>query len=101
MLVELQSIVTASVVICYALYTVQGHHGWMVTTIPFVLYGVFRYIFLVDQGAGDAPDETVVSDWPFVLNGLLYLVVAIAIIVADGQGLLPALLLDESGAPVP
>ncbi|MEZ4321577.1 MAG: decaprenyl-phosphate phosphoribosyltransferase [Myxococcota bacterium] len=94
MLVELQSIVTASVVICYALYTVQGHNGWMVITIPFVLYGVFRYIYLVDRGAGDAPDETVVSDWPFILNGLLYIVVAVAVIVADGRDLLPVLLLD-------
>jgi 4-hydroxybenzoate polyprenyltransferase len=94
MLVELQSIVTSSVVICYALYTVQGHHGWMVVTIPFVLYGVFRYIFLVDRGAGDAPDETVVSDWPFLLNGLLYLAVAIGVILADQAQLLPPLLLD-------
>jgi len=94
MLVELQSIVTSSVVISYALYTVQGHNGWMVVTIPFVLYGVFRYIYLVDQGAGDAPDETVVSDWPFIFNGLLYLVVAIAVIVLDGWGVLPMLLLQ-------
>lgn len=91
MLVELQSIVTASVVICYAMYAVQGHQGWMVVTIPFVLYGVFRYIFLVDQGEGDAPDETVVSDWPFVVNGLFYLVVAVGVVLADGQGLLPLL----------
>jgi 4-hydroxybenzoate polyprenyltransferase len=96
MLVELQSIVTSSVVISYALYTVQGHNGWMVVTIPFVLYGVFRYIFLVDRGAGDAPDETVVSDWPFILNGLLYLVVAIGVILLDAQGVLPMLLLDAS-----
>lgn len=95
MLVELQSIVTSSVVICYALYTVQGHSGWMVVTIPFVLYGVFRYIYLVDKGAGDAPDETVVSDWPFLLNGVLYLLVAVAVILADAQGLLPSLLATE------
>lgn len=94
MLVELQSIVTASVVICYALYTVQGGNSWMVLTIPFVLYGVFRYIYLVDQGGGDAPDELVVSDWPFVLNGVLYGAVSIGVILANAQGLLPPLLLE-------
>lgn len=89
MLVELQAIVTASVVICYALYTVQGGNDWMVLTIPFVLYGVFRYVYLVDQGAGDAPDETVISDAPFVVNGLFYGLTAMAVIVADAKGLLP------------
>ena len=89
MLVELQAIVTASVVICYALYTVQGGNDWMVLTIPFVLYGVFRYIYLVDQGAGDAPDETVLSDWPFLVNGLFYALVAAAVIVLDAHGMLP------------
>ncbi|MCA9570932.1 MAG: hypothetical protein KC656_23990, partial [Myxococcales bacterium] len=96
MLVELQAIVTASVVICYALYTVQGGNSWMVLTIPFVLYGVFRYIYLVDRGGGDAPDELVFSDWPFLLNGALYGLVAILVIVGDKQGLLPPLLLDGS-----
>ena len=91
MLVELQAIVTASVVICYALYTVQGGNDWMVLTIPFVLYGVFRYIYLVDKGAGDAPDETVVSDWPFIVNGLFYLVVAAAVIVLEAKGMLPTM----------
>lgn len=94
MLVELQAIVTSSVVICYALYTIQGHSGWMVVTMPFVLYGVFRYIFLVDRGAGDAPDETVVSDWPFLLNGALYLLVAVAVILLDQNSLLPTRFFD-------
>lgn len=95
MLVELQSIVTSGVVICYALYTIQGANTWMVLTIPFMLYGVFRYIYLVDQGAGDAPDETVVSDWPFILNGLLYLTVCVAIILGDKWGFLQPLGLFE------
>jgi len=94
MLVELQSIVTAGVVISYSLYSVQSVKGWMILTIPFVLYGVFRYIYLVDQGEGDAPDETVVSDWPFIVNGLLYIVVAVAILFADQHAWLKPLLLE-------
>ncbi len=96
MLVELQAIVTASVVICYALYTVQGPNTWMVLTIPFVLYGVFRYVYLVDKGGGDAPDELVFSDWPFALNGVLYGLVALVVIYADQAGWLPPLLLVGS-----
>ena len=94
MLVEIQSIVSSSVVICYALYTIQGTNTWMVLTLPFVIYFVFRYIYLVDQGEGDAPDETVVSDWPFILNGVLYIIVTLLIILAGQQGLLPELLVE-------
>ena len=84
---QYQAIVTASTVLCYALYTVQGTTPWMTLTIPYVLYGIFRYIYLVEQkGQGGAPDETLLSDVPILVNGLLFALTAAAVLlVVDGQ----------------
>jgi len=63
----------------YALYTmdpdVQAHLGTdqLIFTTPFVIYGIFRYLYLVhrkDQG-GDT-SEMIVTDKPFALNIFLW-----------------------------
>ena len=73
MLEQFQAIVTSSLVITYILYAVRGPTRWMVLTIPFVLYGVFRYIYLIERhGEGGAPDETLFRDPPMLLAGLGY-----------------------------
>jgi len=70
---QFQAIVTSSLVITYILYAVRGPTRWMVLTIPFVLYGVFRYIYLIERhGEGGAPDETLFEDVPMMLAGLGY-----------------------------
>lgn len=82
MLEQFQAIVTGNVVLSYALYAVLGSHPWMAVTIPYVLYGIFRYVYLIDQeGAGGAPDETLLSDRPILLTGLLYALTAAAVLV--------------------
>lgn len=97
LLEQLQSIVTSATIITYLLYTVMGPtRGWMMLTIPFVLYGIFRYIYLVDRhGEGGAPDETLLSDGPTLVTGLLYAVVAIAVLLGNEYQLLPPLLLVD------
>lgn len=63
------SIVTASTLLAYALYTfsapnLPANHTMMLT-IPFVLYGIFRYLYLIHvRGMGGAPEEIVLSDRP-------------------------------------
>ena len=73
------SIVTASTLLAYALYTFSAEglppNHTMMLTIPFVLYGIFRYLYLIHvKGMGGAPEEIVLSDRPlqatFVLWGL-------------------------------
>ncbi len=83
MLQEFQAITTSGTIISYALYTVQGSPTpWLLVTLPYVLYGIFRYIYLVDQkGEGAAPDETLLRDVPTLLTVALYVVTAIGVIL--------------------
>lgn len=93
MLEQFQAIVTGSTVLCYALYTVSGPTPWLTLTIPFVLYGIFRYIYLVEKkGEGGAPDETLLRDWPILVTGVLYVVTAAAVLLAHDAGYLPTVL---------
>ncbi len=95
MLNEFQAITTSTTVLSYALYAVLGPTPWMSLTIPFVLYGIFRYIFLVDQkGEGGAPDETLLEDWPLLLTVVLYACVALGVLLAQRAGMLSDIFLQ-------
>jgi 4-hydroxybenzoate polyprenyltransferase len=71
------SIVTAAVLVSYAFYTfsapnLPANHTMMLT-IPFVLYGIFRYLYLIHvRGMGGAPEEIVLSDRPLQAALLLW-----------------------------
>jgi 4-hydroxybenzoate polyprenyltransferase len=77
---QLISLSTATTLISYFMYVldpgVKGkfHTYWLIVTIPFVVFGVFRYLFLayVDN-RGENPEEVVITDLPFLLNALLWL----------------------------
>lgn len=88
MLGEFQSITTANAVLSYSLYCILGAPTpWMALTIPFVLYGIFRYVYLVEQrGEGAAPDETLLSDRPMLATAALYGATAVAVMIADRFG---------------
>ena len=83
MLDQMLSIVAASCILAYGLYTVAQdtieHVGSdrLKYTVPFVIYGIFRYLFLIHRrGAGGSPDRVLLSDLPMVVDILLYLAVA-------------------------
>ena len=78
------SIVTASTLLAYALYTFSAEglppNHTMMLTIPFVLYAIFRYLYLIHvKGVGGAPEEIAFSDRPlqaaFILWGLSVVIV--------------------------
>ncbi len=74
---EIILITTATTVMTYALYTFSAeglpeNHAMMLTT-PFVLYGIFRYLYLIHvRGEGDAPDEVILRDRPMQAAVLLW-----------------------------
>jgi 4-hydroxybenzoate polyprenyltransferase len=62
---QMITIVTAATLMAYSLYTFQsstGNHHLMIT-IPFVLYGMFRYLYLVHMRMeGGSPEEVLLRD---------------------------------------
>ena len=83
---QMIAVVTASTVIAYVVYAtspetaVRLGTSRLSLTIPFVLYGIFRYLYLIHmKGEGGAPDELVLIDRPLqitmVLWGILSLLV--------------------------
>lgn len=82
---QLIVIVSASTIMAYSLYTfsaenLPGNH-LMMLTIPFVVYGIFRYLYLVQvENAGGAPDEVVISDLPFIVTILCWGLLAVFIL---------------------
>lgn len=77
MLDQMIVIVTSACLMSYALYTItspaaQAHHYLMVT-IPFVIYGIFRYLYLMHRHSlGESPDAVLLEDRPMLVNILLW-----------------------------
>lgn len=84
---QISAISAAGVIICYALYSVSertveffGSENIVFTTI-FVIFGIFRYMFLVYTGQkGENAFELMIRDVPMVVNVVLYSVTLIIII---------------------
>lgn len=78
---QMIGVVTASTVVAYSLYafsdevaTKLGTHN-LGLTIPFVLFGIFRYLYLVHRrGEGDNPTALVLSDLPLLFDVALWTV---------------------------
>ena len=66
---QLVSVVAASAISAYALYTFTARPSKaMMATIPFVLYGVFRYLYLVHRrDLGEEPEKVLLTDLPTLL----------------------------------
>ena len=82
---HLLSIVTASMILAYALYTFSAPNlpadYWMMLTIPFVIYGAFRYLYLIHvRGTTLAPDEVVLTDRPLQVDFVLWGLAAVLIL---------------------
>jgi 4-hydroxybenzoate polyprenyltransferase len=72
---QMIAIVTGATVVAYALYAFSPevaqklHTEHMGLTIPFVLFGIFRYLYLVHQrGVGENPTVVVLTDLPLILD---------------------------------
>ena len=82
---QMTSVVTASTVVAYSLYTVTAenlpsNHA-MLATVPFVLYGVFRYLLLVySREEGGSPEEVLLRDKPLMIDIGLWLLSAAVIL---------------------
>lgn len=74
---QLITIVSSTTIIAYSLYTFTAPNlptnHWMMTTIPFALYGIFRYLYLIQvKQSGGAPEELLLTDRPLQVSILLW-----------------------------
>lgn len=85
MLDQMVGIVTATTIMAYSLYTFSAENlprnNTMMLTIPFVLYGAFRYLYLIHvKNAGGTPEEMILKDRPLLLDVVLWVVTSAGIL---------------------
>jgi decaprenyl-phosphate phosphoribosyltransferase len=106
LLSRMESTVTTGAIITYTLWssgpTVKGAStAWMMLTVPFVLYGVFRYQLLSDPqeiarrsddsdhekgGKTERPEEILLTDWPILLTVVGWIATTVGILALKKFG---------------
>ena len=84
---QLIAVVTASIFVAYCLYTVSeetiekfGTRN-LIFSIPFVLYGIFRYLYLIHQkGKGGSPEELILRDKALLINISLWILTVFSVL---------------------
>ncbi|MDP4011135.1 MAG: hypothetical protein Q8P72_02795 [Candidatus Roizmanbacteria bacterium] len=84
---QMIAVVTSSTIIVYIFYTfdetVKVNMGTelLPITIPFVLYGIFRYLYLIHQKElGGSPTQTIITDAPLLIDVGLWVILALYLI---------------------
>jgi 4-hydroxybenzoate polyprenyltransferase len=80
---QMTAVITSALLVAYTLYTRAPETVWKVGsgdlayTVPFVLYGIFRYLYLVHMKEGyHTLERVLVTDKPMIINLILYAVTA-------------------------
>ena len=89
---QMIAVVTASTVTAYALYTMSPETvakfdtRLLPATLPFVLYGIFRYLYLLyRRQLGGNPSELFLNDRALIVNTVLWIVAVVTIIYGAGR----------------
>jgi len=84
---QMIAVITSSIVVVYMLYTVDARtvkefgNRHLIYSIPFVYYGIFRYLYLVHKyGEGDDPTMVLFSDNKMQLNLALWAIICVSVI---------------------
>jgi 4-hydroxybenzoate polyprenyltransferase len=83
---QMIGIVTATTLMSYILYTIDAGTAarlgtrWLALTIPFPLYGIFRYLYLVHQKGGGSPSDLFLTDRPLLVCVAVWAVTVVLLI---------------------
>ena len=80
----MNTVVLPSTIITYAFYTFSSEHSkLLMITIPIVLYGLFRYLFLINikTRSDDGPTDDFLLDKNLLITVMVWLIVSAAIIL--------------------
>ena len=93
---QMIAVVTASTLISYVIYTVSPETvekfqtDWLGLTLPFPIYGIFRYLYLVHQKeGGGSPSDMLLNDRPLLICVALWAATVAAIIYGADLRMLP------------
>ena len=67
---------------CVSSVTIQNFGtDYLIYPFPFVLYGIFRYLYLMhEKGQGGSPEKVLVSDLPLILDVILWVLFCMLVI---------------------
>jgi 4-hydroxybenzoate polyprenyltransferase len=78
---QLITVTVACTIAAYAVYAITAHSAAMIATLPFVVFGLFRYLLLVHRDdLGEEPENVLLSDRPLLAAIGLWAVTAAAIL---------------------
>lgn len=79
---QLNSIVTTAAIMSYSLFTfTSGHTIHLMWTIPLVMYGIFRYLYLIHmEGKGGKPEEVLLEDGHILATVMLFAMMIVIIL---------------------
>ncbi len=84
---QMIAVATSATVIAYSLYTIVPETvqkfgtNHLMLTVPFVLYGIYRYLYLVYcQEEGGVPEKVLFTDLPLIIDVLLWLASVVAVV---------------------
>ena len=79
---QLITVTVACTIAAYTVYAITAHSAAMIATLPFVVFGLFRYLLLVHRDdLGEEPENVLLSDRPLLAAIGLWAVTAAAILV--------------------
>ena len=80
---RMESVVTASALMAYALWTLEGADTpWMLATLPFVAYAIFRYQYLSEKGHAETPVKTLIQDVGLLMSITFWASISLLILIA-------------------
>ncbi|MGZ9586644.1 decaprenyl-phosphate phosphoribosyltransferase [Paenibacillus marinisediminis] len=79
---QLSGIVTTATIICYSIFTFTSDHSiHLMWTIPLVIYGIFRYLYLIHiEKKGGSPDKILFEDRHILVTVILYVISVIIVL---------------------
>lgn len=81
---QMNAVVLPSTLITYALYTFSSWHSqWLILTVPVVLYGLFRYLYIVDKKrvSDNGPGDDLLYDRPLQLTVTAWILIVVAVLL--------------------